>query len=79
MNRLIMAAIGAASLMAFSAPAYSKGCIKGALVGGAAGHMAGHGKIGAIAGCVVGRHNANKRAREDAGSQNTGAQNPGAH
>lgn len=50
----VMAAIGAASLMAFSDPAYSKGCITGALIGGAAGHMAGHGKIGAIAGRTQG-------------------------
>ena len=38
----------------------AKGCIKGAIVGGAAGHLAGHGKVGAVAGCVVGRHKANK-------------------
>jgi uncharacterized protein YcfJ len=40
--------------------AEAKGCIKGAVVGGLAGHMAGHGKIGAVAGCVIGRHEANK-------------------
>jgi uncharacterized protein YcfJ len=39
----------------------AKGCIKGAVVGGVAGHMAGHGKVGAVAGCVIGRHEANKR------------------
>jgi len=39
----------------------AKGCIKGAVVGGLAGHMAGHGKIGAVAGCVIGRHEANKQ------------------
>lgn len=43
------------------ATAEAKGCIKGAVVGGLAGHMAGHGKIGAVAGCVIGRHEANKR------------------
>ena len=42
------------------AAAEAKGCIKGAIVGGLAGHMAGHGKIGAVAGCVMGRHEANK-------------------
>jgi uncharacterized protein YcfJ len=42
------------------ATADAKGCIKGAVVGGLAGHMAGHGKIGAVAGCVIGRHEANK-------------------
>lgn len=39
----------------------AKGCIKGAVVGGVAGHFAGHGKLGAVAGCIVGRHEANKR------------------
>jgi hypothetical protein len=42
----------------------AKGCIKGALVGGTAGHFAGHhGVLGAAAGCVIGRHEANKRAK----------------
>jgi hypothetical protein len=45
-------------------PASAKGCLKGAVGGGAAGHYAGHhGLIGAAAGCLVGRHYANKRAR----------------
>jgi uncharacterized protein YcfJ len=43
------------------AAAEAKGCIKGAVLGGLAGHMAGHGKIGAVAGCVIGRHEANKQ------------------
>jgi hypothetical protein len=44
--------------------AEAKGCIKGALVGGTAGHVAGHhGLLGAAAGCVIGRHEANKRAK----------------
>ena len=42
----------------------AKGCLKGAVVGGTAGHFAGHhGILGAAAGCVIGRHQANKRAR----------------
>ena len=42
----------------------AKGCLKGAAVGGAAGHFAGHhGILGAAAGCVIGRHEANKRAQ----------------
>ena len=42
----------------------AKGCLKGAIVGGAAGHYAGHhGVLGAAAGCLIGRHQANKRAR----------------
>ncbi len=42
----------------------AKGCIKGAIVGGIAGHMAGHGKVGAMAGCVIGHHEANKKDKE---------------
>ena len=41
--------------------AEAKGCIKGAIVGGVAGHLAGHGKVGAVAGCIIGHHEANKR------------------
>jgi uncharacterized protein YcfJ len=43
-----------------SAAAEAKGCIKGAIVGGVAGHLAGHGKVGAVAGCIIGHHEANK-------------------
>ena len=46
----------------------AKGCIKGAIIGGLAGHMAGHGKVGAVAGCVIGRHEANKADSEKANS-----------
>ncbi|MCJ2080240.1 hypothetical protein [Methylobacterium sp. J-090] len=42
----------------------AKGCLKGAAVGGLAGHVAGHGVLGAAAGCAVGRHQANKRDRQ---------------
>ncbi len=64
------ASLGRAGLAAIvliltaSAPADAKGCIKGAIVGGVAGHYAGHhGLVGAAAGCVIGRHEANKRAQ----------------
>ena len=58
-------AVGALALIGTAAPAAAKGCIKGAIVGGVAGHYAGHhGWLGAAAGCVIGRHEANKRARE---------------
>jgi hypothetical protein len=51
-------------ILATATSAEAKGCIKGALVGGTAGHFAGHhGLIGAAAGCVVGRLQANKRAK----------------
>jgi outer membrane lipoprotein SlyB len=59
MTRLIFCAAVAA--LALSSAAEAKGCIKGAIVGGVAGHFAGHhGTVGAVAGCVIGRHEANK-------------------
>lgn len=61
------ALIGCAAVviaLATVSTADAKGCIKGAVVGGVAGHYAGHhGLLGAAAGCVIGRHEANKRAR----------------
>ena len=54
-----------------SAAAEAKGCIKGAIVGGIAGHMAGHGKVGVVAGCIIGHHEANKRDAEKAESEDT--------
>ena len=51
------------------AAAEAKGCIKGAIVGGVAGHMAGHGKVGAVTGCIIGRHEANKRDADKAADQ----------
>jgi len=56
----------AAILLAVAAvtSADAKGCLKGAAVGGVAGHYSGHhGILGAAAGCVIGRHEANKRDR----------------
>ena len=48
-----------------STPAPAKGCLKGAVIGGVAGHYVGHhGLLGAGAGCIIGHHEANKRARE---------------
>ena len=47
--------------------ANAKGCIKGAIVGGLAGHMTGHGKVGAVAGCVIGRHEAPSSKRASRG------------
>jgi len=56
--------ISAALLTVLPSMADAKGCIKGAIVGGLAGHIAGHGKVGAVAGCVIGRHEANKADAE---------------
>ena len=68
MKSIIVAAgllVAAAGLSA--TPADAAGCLKGAAVGGVAGHFAGHhGLLGAGAGCLIGRHEANKRAREQA-------------
>ena len=45
-------------------PAQARGCLKGAVVGGVAGHyLANHGWLGAAAGCLIGRHEANRPAR----------------
>jgi len=45
-------------------PANAKGCLKGAVVGGVAGHYTvHHGLLGAAAGCIIGRHEAKKRAQ----------------
>jgi uncharacterized protein YcfJ len=55
-----------AGLILSSGAAQAKGCLKGALIGGIAGHYAGHGKVGAVAGCVIGRHEANKADAERA-------------
>jgi uncharacterized protein YcfJ len=62
--RLPFALVVLFSAAVAATPASAKGCLKGAVVGGVAGHYAGHhGVIGAAAGCLVGRHYANKRAR----------------
>jgi outer membrane lipoprotein SlyB len=61
------ALIGCAAIvfaLATVASAEAKGCLKGAAVGGVAGHYAGHhGILGAAAGCIIGRHEAKKRAQ----------------
>jgi outer membrane lipoprotein SlyB len=58
-------AILASSVLIAGNPASAAGCLKGAAVGGAAGHYAHHhGVLGAIAGCIIGRHEAAKHRRE---------------
>jgi hypothetical protein len=48
-------------------PAQARGCLKGAAVGGVAGHFLGrHTILGAGIGCLIGHHEARKRARERA-------------
>ena len=61
----IAAALTVLSVPFLSEPADAAGCLKGAVVGGIAGHYAGdHGLLGAGAGCLIGRHYANKHARQ---------------
>ena len=58
---LVFAAIGLA-LAWPPAVAEAKGCIKGAVAGGIAGHYARHhGFLGAVSGCIAGRHTARRR------------------
>jgi hypothetical protein len=65
MKKIVGFAAIALAAVSMTAPADAKGCIKGALIGGTAGHFAGHhGFLGAAAGCIVGRHEANKAARQ---------------
>ena len=68
MKSIVIAAgllVGLAGIAA--TPADAAGCLKGAVVGGVAGHYVGHhGLLGAGAGCLIGRHEANKHAREQA-------------
>ena len=74
MKSILMPAALAIALAAglTSGPLQAAGCLKGAAVGGVAGHLAGHhGLLGAGAGCVIGRHEANKHARERAEQDRT--------
>jgi hypothetical protein len=62
-----VATAAALAFLVLLAPSVSeaKGCFKGALIGGVAGHFAGHhGLLGAVAGCLVGRHQAHAAQRQ---------------
>jgi hypothetical protein len=60
--KLVIACAAAALVFGAVSSADAAGCMKGAVVGGATGHSAGHHRLlGASAGCLVGRHQANKR------------------
>ena len=64
--RRIMIAFAASSLLLSVGSAQAAGCLKGAAVGGVAGHFAGHhGVLGAVAGCAIGHHQANKAKKMD--------------
>jgi hypothetical protein len=63
---LTVAAAAMLAVTAMSGPVQAAGCLKGAAAGGVAGHFLGHhGLIGAGVGCLIGRHNANKQARQE--------------
>jgi hypothetical protein len=68
----VAAVLGVAALGLSSPPANAAGCLKGALLGGVAGHFAGqHGLLGASAGCLIGRHYANRSASQQMGRTQT--------
>jgi hypothetical protein len=81
MKAFLVVTLGAAALSLAIAnttvPADAKGCIKGAVVGGIAGHAAHHGLLGAMAGCAIGHHEANKHAREAQDPQHADPAQPG--
>jgi uncharacterized protein YcfJ len=64
---LVVAALAAATV----GQAQAAGCLAGAAVGGVGGHYVGkgHAVLGAVGGCLVGRHMANKKAKEDAAAR----------
>lgn len=62
-----IATVTIALMLCATSSAFAKGCLTGAAVGGVAGHVAGsHAVIGAGVGCVIGRHRANKKDKEQA-------------
>lgn len=67
-KQMMMAVMVVATAM--SSSAYADGCLKGAAVGGVAGHFVGkHPILGAVGGCVVGRHMANKKDKQAKAAQ----------
>lgn len=63
------------SVASFAGTAQAAGCLKGAAVGGVAGHYAHHhAVIGAVGGCLVGRHMAKRHAQEVAAQQHAAMQ-----
>jgi hypothetical protein len=64
---IVVAAVAMLTVVGFAtSPVNASGCVKGAVVGGVAGHVvAHHGLLGATAGCMIGRHESNKRTRSE--------------
>jgi hypothetical protein len=58
------ATVVAIIILILATSADAKGCLKGAVLGGVAGHYTvHHGLLGAAAGCIIGRHEAKRRAQ----------------
>lgn len=65
MKSMIVAAAAMLAAIGFSSDPASAadGCVKGAVIGGVVGHVAGHhGLLGAGVGCLIDRHESNRRA-----------------
>lgn len=60
LNKALIIATLIFGSVGLTSTAEARGCIKGAVVGGIAGHIVHHGKAGALAGCAIGHHQANK-------------------
>lgn len=59
--RIFLVGLCAVSAATTGEAAFARGCIKGAIIGGTIGHFAGrHGVLGAVAGCLYGRHHAHE-------------------
>lgn len=68
MKAKVLAAVLAFSMVSMAGTAQAAGCLKGAVVGGVAGHYVGkgHAVLGAIGGCMVGRHLAKVHKQQQA-------------
>ena len=65
MSRKIVLIALTSAMLAATGAAQAKGCIEDAAVGGVAGHVAGkHGTAGAVGGCAIGHHEANKKDKK---------------
>ncbi|GGD67359.1 hypothetical protein [Caballeronia sp. RCC_10] len=65
MNRKFASMLLAATMITATGAVQAKGCLEGAAVGGVAGHVAGkHGTAGAVGGCAIGHHEANKKEKK---------------
>ncbi len=77
---LSIVTLAVAASLGAAPSADAKGCIKGAVAGGVAGHYAGHhGVLGAVGGCVVGRHLASRKAAREREERLRQQQNPAAY